>query len=154
MRYSIDYKQLYEVYKEQRAKSLKYIESRKGKVRKVDGRMISESSFKEFKTDLVSSLEDNPKISPKELAKRMAKDEVYSVTSAQARKFAEVAADLFGDEYNIGNVTKYRLGFTGPLFERIEQFKEEKRQEYLSRGEKLSSYKLNMLVGQEFFGSK
>lgn len=143
-RYNIDYEKMYGEYIYQYSKTKKYAKSRGGRIRDLEV-----SSFKDFITDFKSALEDNPKMGPKQVARQMAKDELYETTSAQARKLAKVHEEIFGEKVSIKTITQYRLGLDKQLWNAIGQRRAQIREE----NPQLSTYKVNLLIGQEFFGS-
>lgn len=149
-RYKVNYEKMYTEYILQFEASKKYAKSRGGKVRTLpDGSEFTHSTFSEFKIDLISAMEDNPRKGPKSLAKQLAKDEVYETSSAQAKKLAEIHEKVFGEKASLSVITKYRIGVDTGLWEKINQA----RRELKEQDPTLSAYKINLIIGQEFFGS-
>ena len=143
-RYNIDYEKMYSEYIYQYSKTKKYAQSRGGRIRD-----LKPSSYKDFKTDFRSILEDNPGKGPKQLAQQMAKDELYETSSAQARKLAQVHEEVFGEKFSIKTIAQYRLGLDQQLWDAIKQ----RRAQIKEENPELSTYKINIIIGQEFFGS-
>ncbi len=150
-----NYQIWYDEYKKQRAKSEKFIKSRKGKVRTYvssgEEKAIEVSSFRDFKADFNSYMRDNPKLSGKQIARKMAKNEVFKLSYDQAEKLAEAHVKQFGGKASLGLINKYRSyssGSTG-IFSATELRRAELEKAYPG----YSTYQLNKLIGQEFFGS-
>ena len=143
-RYKIDYEKMYEEYLTQHKKTTAYAIKRGGSIRD-----IKPSSYKDFKTDFNTALIENPKKSPKALAREMAKDELFETSSKQARKLAEVHEQVFGEKVSIGTISKYRLGIDTGLWDVI---KEQRKLEKELRPE-ASTYVINKIIAEQFFGS-
>lgn len=149
MRYKVDFEKMYSEYLSQFSASKKYAKSRGGKVRIIGGVEVTPSSFSEFKVDLRSAMSDNPKKGPKALSQQLAKDEVYETSAEQAKKRAEVYEKLTGKEVTLATITKFRIGNDEDLWTLIKEQRKQLKEEQPG----LSTYRINLLIGQEFFGS-
>lgn len=126
----------YRAYKKQFEKTTKYVKSRKGQTR-----LSTPSNYSDFKLDFKSQLKDS-KLSGKQLAQKMAKQEVFYVSKKQAQTAAREYARQMGQRFDYGLMTKMRLS----LFEQT--------QEYRKTLTGMSSYQQNKLIAQHFFGSQ
>lgn len=134
----------YREYQEQYKRTTKYIRSRKGKIRDINGPMTR----KEFEVDFRSVLEDNPKKSGKQIAQMMAKQELYTISWKQAKNIAEAHVYAFGGNVDINLIQQYRLETRRDVFENIQ---------LLRRQMKLDGFddtSIASVVSQEFFGSE
>lgn len=107
MRLNLDSEQIDELYKtylRQRESSKRYIEKHGGEMRETD---ISSKS--DFITDLKSARADDRKASYSNLAKKLARDEVYISSTAKATASARAHAQMYGVEYSPGLVQAYRM---------------------------------------------
>lgn len=134
----------YRAYKAQYDRTTKYIKSRKGKMRDTDGPMTR----KEFEIDFRSMVFDHPKKSGKQLAEMMAKQELYTRSYAQAKKYAEAHVAAFGDEVNINLIQQYRMQSREDVFTTIKRVRRRMRDDGFDSGA------ITILIGQEFFGSE
>ena len=133
----------YRQYKEQYKKTTKYIVSRGGSVR--DTKPLTRS---EFEIDFKSMAADNPKKSGAQIAKTMAKQELYETSFSQAKKFAEAHVNEFGGTVDINLIQRYRLGTETDIFETIRGYREQQKQAGFTNKKQLA-----LMVSQEFFGS-
>ena len=135
----------YSDYLNQFKKSEKFVKSRKGRTRG-----WKPLSREEFKYDFISEVNDNPKLSGKQVAVKMAKHDVYGTTYKQATKLAEAFSRETGMPMSLSLVTKFMAQSTtlSGFFDQIRQ----RRQEFEQEG--ISTYTANKLIGQEFFGSE
>lgn len=132
----------YNEYKAQFKRSTKYVKSRKGKTRGLE--MLSRA---EFGVDFRSTALDNPTKSGNQIAKSMAKQEVFAQTQKQAIKSAEAHVAEFGGELTPELVTRYRTQSISDIFDVQNKRREELRAEGKSSGE------IAMTISQEFYGS-
>lgn len=132
----------YSAYEKQRAKSEKYAKSRGGTTRR-----LPKLTKAEFKMDLISEAAENPKLSGKQIAERMAKQETFVQTMRQARVHAEAHARVFGGEFTPELVMKYRIGAKDDVF----KYQDARRAELKALGESATDIKL--AISQEFYGS-
>lgn len=95
----------YNEYKKQYEKSTKYVRSRSGKTRGL--KPLSRAAFA---SDFISEASDNPKLSGTKVAQKMAKAEVFPVSSKQASVFAQAHAKQFGGKVDINLEMSYRIG--------------------------------------------
>lgn len=133
----------YNEYKEQYKRSEKYIKGRKG-----TSRGLVMSNRKDFESDFISVHFDNPKLSGKQLAKKMAKEEVFATSYKQAFKAAEAHVDKLGGKLTPNLITEYRLRTTGDIYPLIT----DRRAELFTLGK--SAEEVALIISQEFFGSK
>ena len=133
----------YREYLNQRERTAKYIKSRGGQIRST--KPLSRS---DFEVDFKSEVEDNPKKTAKNIAKKMAKDDLFILTHRQSEKLSEAHVKEFGGKSNISFIMKYRLGLITDSWDVIES----RRQELFSEG--YNTYRANITIGQEFFGSE
>lgn len=133
----------YNEYKQQFERSTKYVKSRKGATRG-----LTMSSKSEFKMDLLSEHYDNPKLSGTQIAKKIAKSEVFAVSHKQALKSAEAHVSEFGGKVTMDLISKYRTQSISDIFDLTEA----KRIELKRQGK--TSSEIALLIGQEFFGSE
>ena len=133
----------YNEYKEQFERSNKYIKGRKGTTKG-----LSMSNRIDFESDFISEAFDNPNISGKQLAKKMAKQEVFATSYKQAFKAAEAHIREFGGMLTPDLITKYRLQTTTDIFPLIES----RRAQLRASGE--TKRQIAILIGQEFYGSE
>lgn len=135
----------YNDYKKQFNASVKNAKSRGGSTRG-----IKPLSRAEFGIDFTSEAFDNPKLSGKQLAQKMAKHDVYKVSGKQARAFAEAHIKKYGGELTPQLIMQYRLETVSGnnIFEEI------KLTSKILKDSGLSSYNVNILIGQQFFGSE
>lgn len=132
----------YRQYQEQYKRTTKYITSRGGTVR--DTTPLTRT---EFEIDFKSMVADNPKKSGVQIAKMMAKQELYETSFSQARRYAEAHVSEFGGVVDINLIQKYRLGTQTDIFETIKEFRNQM---------KLSGFTNQaaaLMISQEFFGS-
>lgn len=135
----------YKEYRDQYARSTKYIKSRKGITRG-----LPELSRKEFEMDFKSAArdKDNLKKSGTQIAKSMAKQEVFGLSFKQARAASEAHIEKFGGTLTTEFINEYRLQKVKDIFPLIS-----------ARGKELkklgkASDEIALIIGQEFFGSK
>lgn len=133
----------YKEYTEQHKKSTKYAKSRGGKTRG-----LSPLSRAEFELDFKSEAADNPDKSGSQIAKSMAKEEVFTKSYKQAQKLAEAHAREFGEDLTADLIAQYRLETNTDIFPEIEY----RRAELKKQGKDNATVKL--IIGQEFFGSE
>lgn len=132
----------YKEYKAQFERSTKYVKSRKGATRG-----LTMSSKSEFRMDLLSEHYDNPKLSGTQIAKKIAKSEVFAVSHKQATKSAEAHVNEFGGRVTMDLINKYRTQSISDIFDVAEARRSELRRQGLSSSE------IAFAIGQEFFGS-
>lgn len=135
----------YDEYLKQRKASMKYIKSRKGTIPEFGKEAISKS---DFKLDLISMKTDSPKDSYIKLARKYAKEQLYEYSFKQAERFAEAHVKAFGGEVTVNFIQSYRMQARGDIFTLIKEVHNKGKQQGLS------SYAVNLLIGQEFFGSE
>lgn len=133
----------YREYLKQYNKSTKYIKSRKGALRG-----LTPSSRNEFKVDFISETYDNPKLSGKQIAQRMAKSEVYPQTWKQATVHAEAHARETGEQVTLDLINRYRTQSESTITDMVRA----RRAELKLQG--YSSSDINLMIGQEFYGSE
>lgn len=133
----------YRVYKKQYETTKKYITSRKGSYRDIG--MMSRS---DFETDFRAMVGDNPTLGGTAIAKKMAKQDLYTTSYAQGKRLAEAHKDVFGGDLNIHLIQNYRLGLTSDIFTTIQTA----RKDMKSQG--LSNAVIAMTISQQFFGSE
>lgn len=133
----------YREYARQFEKSVKYIKSRKGSTRG-----LKPLSRRDFQYDFISQTYDNPNLSGAQIARKMAKQEVFPQSWKQAEKHAEAHVAKFGGKVDIGLITKYRIQSEDRIFE----LQEERRVELKQKG--FSSNEIALLISQEFYGSE
>lgn len=133
----------YNEYKQQFERSTKYVKSRKGITRG-----LAMSSKAEFRMDLMSEHYDNPRLSGTQIAKKIAKSEVFAVSYKQAMKSAEAHVGEFGGKITTDLISKYRTQAISDIFDLTEA----KRIELKKQGK--TSSEIAFLIGQEFFGSE
>lgn len=132
----------YNEYRAQYTRSTKYIKSRGGKPSD-----LTPLTRAEFEVDFQSMHFDKPKLSGKQLAQRMAKDEVYVVSSKQAIKRAEAESRVTGKPVDVNMITGYMMGTRQNLWDELKEFRA------LSKELGNNSYQTNLLISQEIFGS-
>lgn len=142
-----NFKIWYNEYQKQYERSTKYVKSRGGK----NIRSGDMASYKDFKIDFLSEIEDNPKLSGKQIAKKMAKDELYKVSWKQAEKQAKIHVEQFGGKLSLNLIQKYRIEAFKAGEQSIWTLIKKRRQELKAEG--YSSYRSDIIIGQEFFGS-
>lgn len=133
----------YRVYKKQYETTKKYITSRKGSYRDIG--MMSRD---DFETDFRAMVSDNPKLGGTAIAKKMAKQDLYTTSYAQGKRLAEAHTDVFGGEVDIQIIQKYRLGLTSDIFNIIQAV----RKDMKSQG--FSNNAIAIMISQQFFGSE
>ena len=126
----------YREYKKQFEKTTKYVKSRGGQVR-----TGSASDYEWFKTDFMSEALGS-KLSGKQIAQKMAKAEVYTVSSKQARLAAETLSNKTGKKLTPNMLASFKLN----LFKQTEEYR-------ASLDDTKSSYEKNKDIAQFFFGS-
>lgn len=134
----------YKEYKEQYARSTKYVKSRRGITRG-----LPPLSRKEFEMDFKSAIrdKDNSKKSGAQIARGMAKQEVFTMSFKQAKAASEAHIQRFGGKLTPELITKYRLEQVKDIFPLIS-----------TRGKELKKLgndnaTIALIIGQEFFGS-
>jgi len=132
----------YNEYKAQFKRSTKYVTSRKGKTRGLE--MLSRS---EFGVDFRSTVLDMPNKSGNQIARSMAKQEVFAQTQKQATKSAEAHIKEFGGDLTPELITKYRTQSISDIF----SVQNRRREELRAEGK--SSKEIAMTISQEFYGS-
>ena len=137
----------YRAYVAQRQRSEKYVKSRKGETR---GLPVSTKA--EFKLDFLSSIKDNPKLSGKQLAEKMAKEETYKLSQKQVTKIAEGISTYHGRPITPGLVAQVRVGATGadPFWSNVTARQLELREAGIPWE---GDTGIQAIIGQEFFGS-
>ena len=144
----------YKEYLNQYKKTKKYVKSRGGKLRMVntDGKLkeVEPSSRHDFLTDFISVANDNPKLSGKQIAQKMAKAELYELSWKNAEKLAESHVKEFGGKVSANLIYRYQMGAVKGenIWDKIKQRREQHDKE------KINTYNSNKLIGQEFFGSE
>lgn len=133
----------YREYRRQYDKSVKYVKSRKGVVRGLEP-----LSRQEFKVDFISETFDNPKLSGNQIAQRMAKAEVYPQSWKQATVHAEAHARETGEKVTMDLINRYRVQSEATITDMVRARRAELKLEGYSANE------INMLIGQEFYGSE
>lgn len=133
----------YNEYKKQFERSTKYVKSRKGTTRG-----LKMSSRLEFKMDLLSEHTDNPKLSGSQIAKKIAKSEVFAVSYKQATRSAEAHVSEFGGKLTTDLISKYRTQAIRDIFDLADI----RRTELRKQGKTTSE--IAFAIGQEFFGSE
>lgn len=142
----------YREYLAQRKRSEKYVKSRKGVLRGLEV-----STRAQFRKDLVTNASDNPKLSGKQLAQKMAKEEVFSLTSAEAMARAKAMSTYHGIPVTPQLVAQIRVGATG-IVSSFWATVTARQYELHDAGYKWRSSNpdeetVETLIGQEFFGS-
>ena len=132
----------YQEYKDQYKRTTKYIKSRGGEPRELS--MLSRA---EFEMDFRSEVLDNPKKSGTQIAKSMAKEELFTKSFRQAQKYAEAHVKEFGGSVNAQLIAQYRLEKNKDIFPIIES----RRSELFSKGKTKADVAL--IISQEFYGS-
>lgn len=132
----------YREYKKQFERSTKYSKSRGGTTRG-----LTPLTRAEFQMDFISETFDNPKLSGKQVAQRMAKQEVFPQSYAQATRHAEAHVREFGGKLTPDLISKYRIQSENKVFEAISN----RRYELQTKG--LSASEIKLTIGQEFYGS-
>lgn len=127
----------YREYVKQFEKTTKYVKARKGQVRGT-----APSSYHWFKTDFMSEVKDPSVKSGAQLARKMAKAEVYTVSSKQARLAAETLSKKTGKRLTPNMLASFKLN----LFKQTEEYR-------ASLDSTLSATEKNKLIAQNFFGS-
>lgn len=133
----------YSVYEKQYETTKKYITSRKGSYRDIG--MMSRD---DFETDFRAMVGDNPALGGTAIAKKMAKQDLYTTSFAQGKRLAEAHADVFGGNVNIHMIQSYRLGLNSDIFNIIQTV----RKDMKSQG--FSNEAIAILISQQFFGSE
>lgn len=133
----------YKEYRAQYDRTKKYIKSRKGTYRDVEP-----MTRKEFAVDFESMVNDNPKVSGKKIAQTMAKQELYTTSYGQAKKYAEAHVAAFGGEVNINLIQQYRIEVRTDIFTVIKQVRRQMKDEGFDNGA------IATVISQEFFGSE
>lgn len=126
----------YREYSKQFAKTEKYVASRGGQTR-----AGKPSSYYWFKTDFLEAAKTTT-LSGKQLAQKMAKAEVYTVSSKQARLAAETLSKKTGKRLTPNMLASFKLN----LFKQTEEYR-------ASLDSTLSATEKNKLIAQNFFGS-
>lgn len=133
----------YNEYKEQYKRTTKYVKSRKGKLRDT-----TPLTRKEFEIDFRSMVTDNPKKSGTQIAKMMAKQELYTTSWSQAERLAKAHAAEFGGDVNLALIQQYRMESRQEIFGTIKQLR------HRMSAEGFDSGAIRLIVAQEFFGSE
>lgn len=132
----------YREYQKQFKTTHKYITSRGGKVR-----TSTPLSRRDFEMDFLSESYDYPKLSGKQLAQRMAKQDLYVASSKEALRAAEAHIREFGGSQSFNLIMRYRIGAEEDIWEAIKIFRQSKQDEGFS------STQINILISQQYFGS-
>lgn len=132
----------YNEYKDQYKRTTKYIKSKGGTPRGLA--MLSRT---EFEMDFKSEALDNPKKSGVQIAKSMAKEELFPKSFKQAQKYAEAHVREFGGTVNAHLIAQYRLETNKAIFPEIES----RRSELFTKGK--SKAEVALIISQEFYGS-
>lgn len=135
-----DYKIMYEAYIKAYNKSAKFAKSR-GATPRFDA-----LTYAEFKVDYQTARSESTK-SGLDIVKDLAKSSVYSVSSKQAKSLAEAHIKEFGGNMSIQLQNQYRLGGGNALLTKLSL----RRLELKDDG--YTSYAINKIISQEFFGS-
>ena len=133
----------YREYQAQYKRTTKYIKSRKGTIRDTEP-----MTRKEFEIDFRSVLEDNPNKSGKQIAQMMAKQELYTTSYSQAKRYAEAHVSAFGGEVNINLIQQYRLETRRDVFDNIQSLRRQMKHDGFTDSA------IALVVSQEFFGSE
>ena len=91
---------------------------------------------------------DNPKKSGTQIAKMMAKQELYTISWSQAERIAKAHVAEFGGEVNLALIQQYRMESRQDIFTSIQSLRQQMRSEGFDSGA------INLVVSQEFFGSE
>lgn len=141
----VNLKIYYDSYLKQRARSEKYIRSRKGAIRSTgSGKPLDLLTFNEFKTDFIATTYDMPGASGKKVAEEMAKLEVFPMTFKQAQKAAEASASKYGKKYDVMSIY---TGQNTDIFKDIAA----RRSELSAMGK--SKKEIAYEIGHEYYGS-
>lgn len=141
----------YREYKAQRQRSEKYVKSRKGVTRG-----LPVSTRAEFKLDFLTTVSDNPKLSGKQIAQKMAKDETFPLTNKQVMNIAKAISTYHGIPVTPQLVAQIRVGATGadPFWADVTARQYELHaQGYKWKSSDPNEETVETLVSQEFFGS-
>lgn len=133
----------YDEYREQYKRTTKYVKSRKGKLRDT-----TPLTRKEFEIDFRSMVTDNPKKSGTQIAKMMAKQELYTTSWSQAERIAKAHTAEFGGDVNLALIQQYRMESRQEIFDTIRQLRSRMSAEGFDSGA------ITLIVAQEFFGSE
>lgn len=129
-------------YSKQFDTTKKYVKSRGGKVRDIEP-----LSRAEFEIDLRSELEDRPGKSGSQIAKQMAKDDLYLHSYKQAKALAKAEAEREGKPLRGRDIEKIRFENTN-LWSDIETTNQElKNAGFIGKERKQK-------IGQQFYGSQ
>ena len=129
-------------YSKQFATTKKYVKSRGGKFRDIEP-----LSRAEFEIDLRSELEDRPGKSGSQIAKQMAKDDLYLHSYKQAKALAKAEAEREGKPLRGQDIDNIRLEKTN-LWSDIETTNQELKNAGFSGKER------KLKIGEQFYGSQ
>lgn len=135
----------YSAYLKQRAKTIKYIKSRKGIIPTFGEKPISK---RDFEMDIKSIKLDNPKESYVAIAKKYAKEQLYEYSYKEAERRAEAHITRYGGQVNINLIQRYRMQSERQIFDDILVT----RTSLKSNG--MSNKDIEIFISQEFFGSE
>lgn len=119
----------------------KYVKSRGGKVRDVEP-----LSRADFEIDFRSELEDKPGKSGSQIAKQMAKDDLYLHSFKQAKALAKAEAEREGKPLRGQDIENIRLGKKN-VWSDIATTNQELKNAGFSGKER------SIIIGQQFYGS-
>lgn len=128
-------------YSKQFDTTKKYVKSRGGKVRDIEP-----LSRAEFEIDFRSELEDNPGKSGSQIAKKMAKDDLYLHSYKTAKSLAKAEAAREGKPLRGQDIENIRLGKTN-VWSEIATTNQELKNAGFSGKER------SIIIGQQFYGS-
>lgn len=135
----------YSAYLKQRAKTIKYIKSRKGIIPTFGENPISK---RDFEMDIKSIKLDNPKESYVAIAKKYAKEQLYEYSFKEAERRAEAHITRYGGQIDVNLIQRYRMQSERQIFDDILVT----RTSLKANG--MSNKDIEIFISQEFFGSE
>lgn len=135
----------YSAYLKQRAKTMKYIKSRKGIIPSFGTDPVSK---RDFELDLKAAKLENPKESYVAIAKKYAKEQLYEYSFKESTRRAEAHAARYGEKVSINLIQKYRMQSERQIFDDIQATWSSLK----AKGFKNDA--IQLFISQEFFGSE
>ena len=132
----------YTEYLKQYERTKKYVKSHGGKVRD-----IAPSSLRDFKIDFITASYES-KRGGFEIAKKMAKEELYQDSWKRSTALSKAHVKLYGGTLNLNLIQSYRMNAVRGknVLDEIRS-----RREQLKRNNE--DININLIISQEFFGS-
>lgn len=144
----------YSAYLKQRAKTLKYIKSRKGIIPTFGEKPISK---RDFKMDIESIKSDNPKESYVAIAKRYAKNQLYEYSFKEAERRAEAHITRYGGKVDVNLIQRYRMQSERQIFDDILNTRTSLKAKGMTHDFEIGGKtyaNIEVYISQEFFGSE